>query len=419
MHRILLLITAYAIISVSGLTGQVRFSDPKMDGGSAVNQFTLSAFPEALGPDSVRMVAIIKIPYNALQFLKSPNGFKAAFEASIALQTEKGNQVSRKSWAEAIFAKDYLTTTNSKEHRVLETEFIVGSGKYMIIGDLMDQDTRRTGVRKYKLDLSGYSKEVSLLPLVVLEKRPGFSGFDEGEFPILAGRIGVGSGALTVLMTGRVEQGDYKINLTLRENQRTSSWAKSYDFGSEGGVFSHRIELPASELKSLKVKLNAELVQGKTKVRREMILYMSKPGISRSVTNVQQALEQMKYILKSDETKKLKKANRREKEELFIAFWAKRDPSVDTPENELMDEYYSRVRYSNANFETFQPGWKTDMGMIYILFGPPDEIERYDRPSRRLSTRRWYYYSINKSFTFVDDTGFGDYRLSTPYLISN
>lgn len=419
MSRILFTIISFISLNFTELPAQRSMTDYGRKEKAAVEKFTLAAFPEALNENSVRIVVMLRIPHKALQFVKDDGGFKASFEATVALQTDKGKQVGRKSWVEEIFAEDYVTTTSSKEDRILETEFITGAGSYVIIGDLMDQDTRRSGVRKTRLDLSNYSEELTLLPVVLLENRPGFSGFEQGEFPVAGGRLGVASRSVILLISGRTGPGKYSLNVVLREKEKTTAWNESFNYESEGGVFSHRVDLPGEELRSLKMKLEVEIIQGRKEALQEINLFMSRPGISRAITNVQEALEQMKYLLVSKEAKKLKKANRREQEELFIAFWAKRDPTAGTPENELMDEYYSRVSYANENFESFQPGWKTDMGMIYIMFGPPDEIERYDRPSKRLSNRRWHYYTINRSFTFVDDTGFGDYRLSTPYFVRN
>ena len=82
-----------------------------------------------------------------------------------------------------------------------------------------------------------------------------------------------------------------------------------------------------------------------------------------------------------------------------------------------MEEYYKRVEYTNDQFAGWQPGWETDRGMVYILFGPPDQIQR-SNPTATNSTvyQIWNYYKINKEFIFRDQNGFGDYRLETPFL---
>ena len=103
---------------------------------------------------------------------------------------------------------------------------------------------------------------------------------------------------------------------------------------------------------------------------------------------------------------------------MFKTFWDVRDPSPETIQNELMDEYYKRIAYTVEHFSGFQDGWKTDMGMIYILFGFPDEVKRYSDYSNQKAFEIWYYFTVNKSFRFVDANGFGDYQLETPHFMS-
>ena len=95
----------------------------------------------------------------------------------------------------------------------------------------------------------------------------------------------------------------------------------------------------------------------------------------------------------------------------------KRDPTPETEQNELMEEYFQRVEYVNEHFSGWQPGWETDRGMIYILFGPPDEIQRTN-PSAGNSTiyQLLNYAKVNNQFVFRDQNGFVDYRLDTPFI---
>src|SRR3954466_14876244 len=94
------------------------------------------------------------------------------------------------------------------------------------------------------------------------------------------------------------------------------------------------------------------------------------------------------YIITDEERKAFKKLETDEERERFIEeFWRRRDPDPDTDENEYREEYYERIAYGNEHFASGIPGWKTDRGRIYIVYGKPDEIEThpsggsYDRPS--------------------------------------
>ena len=97
--------------------------------------------------------------------------------------------------------------------------------------------------------------------------------------------------------------------------------------------------------------------------------------------------EDVRYIISDEEQKAFKMLSNDEERDNFIeAFWQRRDPTPDTPENEFKDEHYRRIAYANEHFPAGIPGWKTDRGRMYIMYGPPDEIDAhpsggtYDRP---------------------------------------
>src|SRR3954467_9407914 len=97
--------------------------------------------------------------------------------------------------------------------------------------------------------------------------------------------------------------------------------------------------------------------------------------------------EDVRYIISDEEQKAFKMLSNDEERDNFIeAFWQRRDPTPDTEENEYKEEHYQRIAYANEHFAAGVPGWKTDRGRIYIVFGKPDEIEShpaggsYERP---------------------------------------
>jgi GWxTD domain-containing protein len=134
-----------------------------------------------------------------------------------------------------------------------------------------------------------------------------------------------------------------------------------------------------------------------------------------TIMDIDKAIDQLLYIAKGSELDYIRDAaTPEEKEKRFLEFWAKRDPDPKTARNELMEEYYARVAYANKNFLGYIQGWKTDRGMILIRFGPPQNVERHPFDSDSKPYEIWYYYNQNRQFIFVDETGFGDYRLQFP-----
>lgn len=88
--------------------------------------------------------------------------------------------------------------------------------------------------------------------------------------------------------------------------------------------------------------------------------------------------EDVRWIITDEEQKAFKLLSNDEERDQFIeAFWQRRDPTPDTIENEFKEEHYRRMAYANEHFAAGIPGWKTDRGRIYVMYGPADEIESH------------------------------------------
>src|SRR5215813_2849478 len=141
--------------------------------------------------------------------------------------------------------------------------------------------------------------------------------------------------------------------------------------------------------------------------------------------------EDVRWIITDEERKTFDALKTDDEREQFIEqFWLRRDPDPDTDVNEYREEYYQRIAYANEHFTSGIPGWKTDRGRIYIMFGKADEIEShpsggsYDRPAWEgggtTSTypfEIWWYRYIegvgsDVEIEFVDPTGSGEYRIA-------
>ena len=137
------------------------------------------------------------------------------------------------------------------------------------------------------------------------------------------------------------------------------------------------------------------------------------------------------YVITDEERKAFKKLATDDERERFIEeFWRRRDPDPDTDENEFKEEYYERIAYANEHFASGIPGWKSDRGRIWIMYGKPDEREthpsggNYERPSYEgggstttYPFEVWFYRYLagvgsGIEIEFVDPTGSGEYRIA-------
>ncbi len=147
----------------------------------------------------------------------------------------------------------------------------------------------------------------------------------------------------------------------------------------------------------------------------------------------------VRYLMNRTETREFRRLETNSERVAFIRrFWDRRDPDPRTPANEARLVFWQRVAESNRKFgDTPLPGWKTDRGKIFILLGPPNDVERnleFDTKIRTEANRgllRWHYHGLRQAATraitvvaFVQ-TGDGDWRLtadpklSSPFLNLN
>jgi len=141
--------------------------------------------------------------------------------------------------------------------------------------------------------------------------------------------------------------------------------------------------------------------------------------------------EDVVYIISPEERNAFLQLDTNEEREQFIEqFWLRRSGNPDLPENDFKEEHYRRIAYANEHFASGIPGWKTDRGRMYIMWGPPDEIDShptggtYDRPMEEgggststypWETWRWRYLEgigENVILEFVDTTSTGEYHMT-------
>src|SRR5579859_65685 len=141
--------------------------------------------------------------------------------------------------------------------------------------------------------------------------------------------------------------------------------------------------------------------------------------------------EDVVYIISPEERNAFLQLDTNEEREQFIEqFWLRRSSNPDLPENDFKEEHYRRIAYANEHYASGIPGWKTDRGRTYIMWGPPDEVDShptggtYDRPMEEgggstttYAWEQWRYRYLegigeNVELEFVDPSGSGEYHLT-------
>ena len=401
------------------LTGSIypQFIEKKGNSQTKINKFSLSSFSYACNNDSIKIISFLEIPYSVLQFVKKENGYVAYYQASIGAKKIDGFQIENSVWSDSIIVDEYLDTKSWILNRKHFASFKVFKQKeYEVVCELQDLDTRKKGIKKRTLSFNFKENKLGLLSPIFLLDLKGEWGFKDGKIPthgLIVKEIGEG---VELNISGFVGRSSFDIEVLLTNGTVVDSLIIKEKYQNNNGYFNEYFFISSDYLNSLKNDFSIILTQDSKNKQKKISFSKFKSGISSYISNIDLAIKQMKYIVDNDKYERFNKKFRKDKENLFYSLWKDMDPTPNTDYNELMNEYYKRVSYANENFDGWRDGWETDRGMVYILFGPPDSVERTN-PSMGNSTlyQVWTYNRISKQFIFKDQNGFGDFRLDSPF----
>lgn len=197
-------------------------------------------------------------------------------------------------------------------------------------------------------------------------------------------------------------------------------------------AFSFAIFLPTGSAQDAQDPNNPALPQTLSKEQRKEQKQKARKTLKELDSQYKQWLnEDVVYIISPEERNAFLQLDTNEEREQFIEqFWLRRSSNPDLPDNDFKEEHYRRIAYANEHYASGIPGWKTDRGRTYIMWGPADEVDShptggtYDRPMEEgggstttYAWEKWRYRYLegigeNVELEFVDPSGSGEYHLT-------
>lgn len=376
-------------------------------------------FPEYASKDS-RLDIFIQVPFSVIKFVKASSGvFKSEYAVTIAIFDEKKEKLlTEKSWTEKVESPDYEQTVSTTSYNLSIRSFILSPGSYTINLKVEDKDSRKEFSVDHKTTVNNFNSALSLSDIIFIENKH-WSNDIKKIYPNVSRLISnpkAGIPFFFELNSDSVKT--VSITYTILTKEEKSIYQVSEERSLVEGInrIFRRIENADFGLGDyfLRIEVN-DILKNSTLIGIKSF-YNRLEGIPFVIKDLSKAVEQMVYIASSTELDSMRNAPTDEiRFRLFFEFWKRRDPNVATSENEVFNEYYRRVEHANKNFTHYTEGWRTDMGMVYIILGPPSNIDRHPFEIDSKPYEVWHYYELNRQYVFVDYTGFGDYRLVTPF----
>jgi GWxTD domain-containing protein len=368
---------------------------------------------------SLEVIAYVEIYNKNLQFLKKDTHFESSFDLNISVISKDGSKIADKSFSDIIKVKNFSQTVSMINPILIVNTFEIPKEEFSINFSLKDLDTKLVGKKQKKITKKNlsYGKYSKIFKPIFVKSKKGEWGFDANKYPTKINEVVAKENFIEFYQYISMDGYENSIDFSIISDKK-NIWKKSFNQKNKD-KFIELIRVPIKDIYTSDLRLKIEVSKDGKNVSSKSFPFELKNDLIKlsSAKNFSTALEQMNYILTTEERKELRGLKNPQKENFFKKVWAKRDPDVTTKQNELMVEYYKRVAFAEQNFSRgTSGGWRSDMGMIYILFGKPDDISRSINSQQSYNFQTWYYYQISEEFLFIDDFGFGDYRLRTPFL---
>jgi len=370
-----------------------------------------------------RLHIFAAIPYEQLSFTKEGDKFVASYEFTIDIYDSSNALVAEKLYTTDVKVPTFEQSVSSASYSIERMYFHVPPGVYRIAAFYRDRESRVMRRVMKQLTVSDYTLPGLQLSDIMLVSKLTMKEGKTVFTPSISPNVGEIAEPMHIFFEAYndAQPDSILLEATVLNDKNREALRADTTIHLNRGRNQIFLRIDQTVLPIGDYKLFVQAFRPGTSTTQNALATTSRAFIVRwnllpkSLKDLDLAIEQLVYIAKDKELDYIKQASSAdEKQKRFLEFWKKKDPNPNTVRNERMEEYYGRVEYANKYFKHYTEGWRTDMGMIYIIFGPPSNVDRHPFDANAKPYEIWSYFDLNYSFVFVDQTGFGDYRLTTP-----
>jgi GWxTD domain-containing protein len=359
-------------------------------------------------------ISYVGMQWVRLEDRRSAGRYGAAAEIAVAFEPRKGGRLFGDVWERRIVVESFDDTRAPRAMLVERRSFDIPPGAYDVAVTVRDLNAGTESKAREPLHVPDYSR----VPV-------GFADLELGradstsEFRSVPTRI---YGLDAKNLAARASMFD----------RRPGSWPRQHVFryrvldevgqkvveGSADVTLSRSAEPVVigpigTELFVGHYVFEVELVENRSRWRVDRSFEVEESGPPRG-QEFERILEPLSYVATADEIESLRELTVENRARGWEQFWRRRDPTPDTPRNEALIEFVRRVRHAERHFQGYGPGWRSDMGRIYIRYGPPDQVETRAATTEAPQLEIWYYNNPFRRFVFGDREGFGRFVLLSP-----
>jgi GWxTD domain-containing protein len=360
------------------------------------------------GPaDSVIAVVGLSLENRVLAFQREGNVFVARYRVSLSFQREGAPSVDL-SREEIVRVASFQETLRADESILFQQILRIVPGSYKVNVAVRDVGSTSESRATQTYTAPSFGKASFSAPILTYQATGRGSLTDPVSLVLNPrGAVGYGSDTLLAYVEGYDFPGPATVPFRVFDEQEHVIYTDSLRFRGGRAVESQVVRLSPDSVALGELKL--EIGAGAAQRTVSALVSFTQAWV---VTNFDEMLDLLRYFGQDQKIGAMKKAPESERARLWRQFYAETDPNPVTPENEALNQYFSRVNAANQRFtDEGVPGWRTDRGEVYINLGAPDEsVESTPGTGNRII--RWTYIDARLVLYFQDETGFGRLRLT-------
>ncbi len=424
-----LLLLILLLFLPSALPGQMRMNTPE-------NSFELSVsqrIDRGKGP-YLRINATVD--YRKLIFFKKPDGYEASYRVYLNIRDKDSGRVRGEVWEEKAFAVSYKDTRSISLRSSINKDFPIDAGDFRLEMIIEMLGSSRKLERTTDVRIAGADSDAILIEMPAFSQPAGAvtvppppegqlritrcdsleRGFDPipgAVFMEFDSWIRVFFGILPP--SGQDSNGECLLSVRVTDlggkvlfyNRRSVRTRPGEYAGFCADINVDRLGIGPYDLSVSGVDAGSGI---KTERKAKFTVLLNRGMLGEGFS---ETIELLSLIAEGDELDRLRAARADERLDEWNLFWKKRDPTAGTVLNEDLSEYLLRLKYALERFSKYRPGWKTDMGRVYMRYGRPDRVldQSGAMSSYGSEYQLWYYDSIGMVYIFINSLSGGEYRL--------
>lgn len=365
-----------------------------------------------------RVDLFIQVPFKEIQFIKSSKGFQGGYSVTVSIyQDDKETLVFEKVWTEKITSSSYKKSISRESFNLSFRSINLVPGEYFIKTILADKESHQEYLSERMFKVKDYKVKPAISDILFSTNKKN-SNDNSKIIPNISRNISnskVGLNFFFEVYTDSSTVSNIEFHIADKNGKIIYSKFRKQTFNETKTQIYYSITDTTLNFGTYILTVILKDNDGNQISISKKPFFSRWVGLPASVQDIDEAIAQLLYIASPSDIEYMEEG-KTEKEKImrFLQYWKSKDPSPGNEENQVFEEYFNRVSFANENFSSYTKGWRSDRGMVFIILGAPNNIDRHPFEYDSKPYEVWQYYDLNKSFVFIDHSGFGDYRLSTP-----